>query len=115
MATACATLAGAKVLDRADRLALLQGLAQAGKERQHAFVTYSLLTNREQGTLQALGEGHSVHEIADDWVVSEATVRTHVRGVLVKLGVVSQLAAVAAARRNGWLTPLAERRDLTSR
>jgi DNA-binding NarL/FixJ family response regulator len=103
LATATAVLAGVTVLDATDRAALLTDLAQARAERERACVAYRQLTAREQGTLQALGEGRSVHEIAGDWVLSEATVRTHVRGVLVKLGVASQLAAVAAARRRGWL------------
>jgi DNA-binding NarL/FixJ family response regulator len=103
LAAAFAVLAGASVLDAADRAALLKDLADARAEQERASVPYRKLTEREQGTLQALGEGRSVHEIAGDWVLSEATVRTHVRGVLVKLGVASQLAAVATARRNGWL------------
>lgn len=41
-------------------------------------------------------------EIASDAVVSVATVRSQVRGVLTKLGVSSQLQAVARARRAGW-------------
>ena len=51
----------------------------------------------------SLARGRSVREIADEWVVSEATVRTHVRSVLAKLEVRSQLAAVAMAIRTGWL------------
>lgn len=106
VASACGALDGAHVLDPAERAALLRELTQSRVAHERAQNTYTQLTDREQGTLQALGEGRSVTEIAGDWVVSEATVRTHVRGVLVKLGVASQLAAVAAARRNGWLTPL---------
>jgi two-component system nitrate/nitrite response regulator NarL len=105
LATVRDALAGVTVLDPADRVALLGELAEA----RAAAGVYEQLTDREQGTLRALGEGQSVREIADYWVVSESTVRTHVRGVLVKLGVASQLAAVAEARRNGWLTPLPDR------
>lgn len=107
--TAFAVLAGASVLGAAERTELLTDLAQARAAHERASVPYRQLTEREQGTLQALGDGRSVHEIAGDWVLSEATVRSHVRGVLVKLGVASQLAAVAAARRNGWLTPAGDR------
>ncbi len=110
VATTTAALVGAPVLDPKVRSDLLLELAQARAAQERRIVRFTVLTDREQGTLQALGEGRSVHEIANDWVVSEATVRTHVRGVLVKLGVASQLAAVAEARRNGWLTPLVERR-----
>jgi DNA-binding NarL/FixJ family response regulator len=35
--------------------------------------------------------------------VSEATVRSQIKSVLSKLGAASQLQAVAAARRAGWL------------
>jgi DNA-binding NarL/FixJ family response regulator len=105
LTAAFAVLAGASVLSATDRATLLTELAQARAEQERASGPYRQLTGREQGTLQALSEGRSVHEIAGDWVLSEATVRTHVRGVLVKLGVASQLAAVAAARRNGWLSP----------
>jgi DNA-binding NarL/FixJ family response regulator len=35
--------------------------------------------------------------------VAETTVRTQVRGVLTKLGVGSQLEAVALAHHSGWL------------
>jgi two-component system nitrate/nitrite response regulator NarL len=110
VATASAALAGRCVLDPGLRFTLLRELARARAEQERSVVRFTVLTDREQGTLQALGEGRSVHEIATAWVVSEATVRTHVRGVLAKLGVASQLAAVAEARRNGWLTPLVERR-----
>ena len=41
--------------------------------------------------------------IAAAGYVSEATVRTQIRAVLTKLGVTSQLQAVALARRAGWL------------
>ncbi len=114
VAAACAVLSGVSILAPTERLAFLQDLARARAKHRRSFAPYSRLTDREQGTLRALSEGRSVNEIAADWVVSEATVRTHVRGVLVKLGVASQLAAVAEARRNGWLTPLAERHRLVS-
>ena len=52
--------------------------------------------------LRSLGDGHSVAAIARRCYVAEATVRSQVRGVLTKLGVGSQLEAVALARRAGW-------------
>jgi two-component system, NarL family, nitrate/nitrite response regulator NarL len=45
----------------------------------------------------------TVPRIAESWVVSEATVRSQVHAVLRKLAVKSQLEAVAAALRVGWL------------
>lgn len=51
--------------------------------------------------LYYLTTGGSAQEIADEIVVSLATVRSHIRSVLRKLGVRSQLAAVALANRRG--------------
>jgi two-component system nitrate/nitrite response regulator NarL len=47
-------------------------------------------------------QGDSADEIAASTFVSLATVRSHIRAILQKLGVNSQLAAVAAASRAGW-------------
>ena len=55
--------------------------------------------------LAALTEGRTAAEVAERSFVSLATVRTQIRGVLVKLGVTSQLAAVALARQSGWTAP----------
>lgn len=73
------------------------------RERERGqWEPFDRLTRREQQVLGALGNGRSVACIAEEWVVSEATVRSQVRGVLMKLGVGSQLEAVALATRAGW-------------
>ena len=56
------------------------------------------LTARERQVLWALSEGKSAAEIARTFFVSVGTVRTHIQAILSKLGVSSQLAAVARAR-----------------
>ena len=53
--------------------------------------------------LARLCDGHSAAQIADESYVAVSTVRSQIRAVLMKLGVGSQLEAVAAARRGGWL------------
>lgn len=74
------------------------------RERRHAERTqFDRLTLRERQVLHELTNGKSVGTIASEWFVSEATVRTQVRGVLMKLGVRTQLEAVAHALRAGWL------------
>lgn len=60
------------------------------------------LTGREREVLAALIEGWSAETIAAEQFVALGTVRTHIRSILRKLGVSSQLAAVALARRAGW-------------
>lgn len=90
-------------LDAPTRVRLLEELRRARAERADAVAPFTRLTDREQETLRGIARGRSVRDLADDWVVSEATVRTHVRSVLAKLEVRSQLAAVAMAIRTGWL------------
>jgi DNA-binding NarL/FixJ family response regulator len=56
------------------------------------------LTPRELEVLRLLADGHRAQAVADEFVVSLATVRTQIRAVLTKLGVTSQLEAVALYR-----------------
>ena len=55
------------------------------------------LTPGEHRVLYQMMHGASAGEIAKQLVVSLATVRSHIRSILRKLGVSSQLAAVALA------------------
>lgn len=52
--------------------------------------------------LAALCAGQSADPIASESVVSMATVRSQIHSLLQKLGVHSQIGAVAAARQAGW-------------
>jgi DNA-binding CsgD family transcriptional regulator len=61
-------------------------------------VLLSKLTWRELQTLAALTEGRSTPEIAERFGICEATVRSHVKNILAKLGVHSRLEAVALAQ-----------------
>jgi DNA-binding NarL/FixJ family response regulator len=75
---------------------------------------FALLTEREQFVLAELIEGHCAEEIAGAAYVSISTVRSHIKSILQKLGVSSQLAAVALARRAGWRfeeSPVKARRE----
>jgi DNA-binding NarL/FixJ family response regulator len=62
------------------------------------------LTDGERRVLYYLTRGLTAQEIADDIVVSLTTVRSHIRSILSKLNVRSQLAAVAIA--NGRITEI---------
>jgi two-component system nitrate/nitrite response regulator NarL len=68
------------------------------------------LTEREQTVLQGLVDGQSPVEISDNLIVGLSTVRSHIRSILCKLGVSSQVGAVSRAVRDGWLpSPQADR------
>jgi DNA-binding NarL/FixJ family response regulator len=94
---------GGTLLAPAERERLLDQLRSHRADRQHVLAPFQSLTPREQQVLRALSVGLTVPRIAESWVVSEATVRSQVHAVLRKLAVKSQLEAVAAALRVGWL------------
>jgi len=80
-----------------------QELRKARPSLPSPFDTFVDLTAGEYRILHQMMTGASASEIAKQLVVSLATVRSHIRSILRKLGVSSQLAAVALA--NGTLPP----------
>lgn len=60
-----------------------------------------LLTPREQEVLMRMVEGECTRQIARSLAITEATVRTHVQNVLVKLGVHSRLEASTVVAESG--------------
>ena len=93
---------GLPVLARQERAALLEEWRRGRQADDELRDRFARLTHREREVLGDLVEGHGVHEIAANDVVSEATVRTQVKSILAKLEVSSQLAAVGLAHRMGW-------------
>ena len=71
-------------------------------QRDSRVRQFATLTHREQVVLAELMEGHCAEEIAKAAFVSISTIRSQIKSILQKLGVNSQLAAVAMARRAGW-------------
>jgi DNA-binding NarL/FixJ family response regulator len=59
------------------------------------------LTQRESEVLELLVSGHSNKAVAGKLVVSEDTVKTHIRGLYRKLGVTDRSGAIAVALREG--------------
>lgn len=59
------------------------------------------LTQREMDVLRRIAQGRENKEIADDLVISEATVRTHVSNILGKLHLASRTQAALYALREG--------------
>lgn len=93
---------GHTVMSAAARQELLAGLRAARHFDARRLAPFEALTAREAEVLRGLLAGESVEAIARSRVVALSTVRSHVKSVLRKLGVNSQLAAVALARDAGW-------------
>ena len=95
-------LDGESLIGRATREAMLDELRIERASLRRALSPFEQLTIREREVLAALVDGLSADEIADTQYVALTTVRSQIRSVLQKLGVRSQLAAVAHANRVGW-------------
>ncbi len=63
------------------------------------------LTVREREVLLLIARGYSNAEIAESFVVSEGTVKTHVKRILAKLGVRDRTQAAVFAFDSGFVTP----------
>lgn len=75
---------------------------RAGAKEAALLEPFRRLTPRERQVLAAVIDGKSAEEIAAAHRTSVRTVRSHLEAVRSKLGVRSQLAAVALARQAGW-------------
>jgi DNA-binding NarL/FixJ family response regulator len=103
LSTVLDVVAQRSVLSDARRHELMAELRSARAARARDLAPFKTLTPRERAVLAALAQGQRAETIAAAAVVSEATVRSQIRGVLAKLGVNSQLEAVALAWAVGWL------------
>lgn len=86
------------VASTAPAMSALSARAHAGDTGQH-------LTAREREVLQCLVDGKSGKQLAGHIGVAYSTARTHVQNVLMKLGVHSQLEAVAYAIEHNLCEP----------
>lgn len=80
---------------------VLEALLTAQEAREELGSALKALSAREVDILSCLVQGMSRQEIADRYVLSTHTVRTHINNLLRKLGVHSTLAAVSIARQVG--------------
>lgn len=96
----------ATLLNPGERDELMAELRRHRQRRAERMRPFEELTRREQQVLGALMDGTTPAEIATDQFVSLTTVRSHIRSLLFKLGVHSQVAAIGLARRAGWEPPI---------
>jgi DNA-binding NarL/FixJ family response regulator len=102
MQTAVAVARDEQVTSTHRRQQLLATLRRHRARSQRDRAPFEKLTCAEREVLRSLCGGQSVTQIAHQNVLSVATVRAHVRAIHTKLGVSSQLEAVALAYGRHW-------------
>ena len=85
-----------RVIDRMATTQPVAGLSGARLEK---------LTPREREVLELIGRGLSNREIAESFVIEESTVKTHVKRILMKLGLRDRVQAVILAYETGLIRP----------
>jgi DNA-binding CsgD family transcriptional regulator len=76
---------------------------EAPVEAVKAPTRQARLTPRQLEVLELIDEGLAAKAISSRLDIAEATVRNHIRSILLELGCHSQLEALAVARRRGFL------------
>jgi RNA polymerase sigma factor (sigma-70 family) len=84
---------------------LIEEFSKAPRSRQETPAALDDLTPREAEVFALIARGMSNQEIAEELVVSETTVKTHVARVLMKLGVRDRVQAVVLAYESGLVAP----------
>jgi DNA-binding NarL/FixJ family response regulator len=97
--------AGEALLAPAVTRRLIEDFARARPSRAQPPPGRDELTPRENEVWGLLARGLSNAEIAEELIVSETTVKTHVARVLMKLGLRDRVQAVVLAYESGLVTP----------
>jgi DNA-binding NarL/FixJ family response regulator len=96
---------GGGLLDPTVTLRVIESFANTSPLRTQPAAELAALTEREKDVLRLIAKGMSNAEIAAQLYVGEATVKTHVSGVLTKLGLRDRVQAVVAAYESGLVRP----------
>lgn len=97
--------AGDAILAPAVTRTVVERFAEHGNPNPELRRRVEDLTPREAEVLRLLSHGLSNAEIAAALVVSDATAKSHVAGILTKLGVRDRVQAVIAAYESGLVKP----------
>jgi DNA-binding NarL/FixJ family response regulator len=84
---------------------LIERFARPQASTPNASDELAQLTPREREVLLLVARGYSNAELAENLVLSEATVKTHVARILSKLGLRDRVQAVVLAYEAGLVTP----------
>ncbi|QBS43614.1 response regulator transcription factor [Nocardia sp. CS682] len=100
-----AIVAGDMLLSPAITRRLIETYAHQHRTRAVAGARLSALTPRETEVSQLIGNGLTNAQIAQHLELSEATVKTHVKRIMGKLGLSSRAQVVVAVYESGLITP----------
>ena len=95
-------VAGGTEMPASHRAEMIDELRAHERERHPLLERFRSLSSRETEVLGQLIAGLTPAEIAETQFVALSTVRSQQKSIYRKLGVNTQLAAVALARRAGW-------------
>jgi two-component system nitrate/nitrite response regulator NarL len=98
-------VSGESIIGQTIRASLLNDLRLERENERRTLSVFEGLTQREALVLAALTDGLTADEIAREHFVAVCTVRSQIRGVLQKLDVRSQLAAVSLGAAHRELLP----------
>ena len=84
---------------------LIEEFASHGGLRVQPVDLPDPLTDREVEVLELLAKGRSNAELSEELFISEATVKTHLKHILAKLGVRDRVQAVVYAYESGLVRP----------
>ena len=101
--------AGESLLSPSVTSRVIQRMAQQPTPDLADQVKLDELTKREREVLELVAGGFSNHEIAAELVIEEATVRSHVRRILMKLGLRDRVQIVIFAYETGVNRKAADR------